>query len=56
MSRCNLLLLSDSDRQPRALTKACIVWRFGDRRKDGKKGGRREKSEAIFRHGLNSEC
>lgn len=32
------------------------IWRQKKGRKDGKKGGRREKSEAIFRHGLNSEC
>lgn len=46
MSRCNLLLLSDSDRQPRALTKACIVWRFGiEERKKGWKEGRKEREK-----------
>lgn len=41
---CSLLLLSDSDRQPRALTKACVVWRFGDRRKE-ERMERREEGE-----------
>lgn len=45
---CNLLLLSDSDRQPRALTKACqFVWRFGERRKEERMEGREEGERKV---------